>query len=414
MKYHCAYAFRLFVICAAFCLLAGGTYLQAAGAENAATDAEVLSGIKRAANDAANALIPRQNADGGYGPQMNGSSDVGVTALVVWALAGSPARYREWHGPYISAAVDFLLAQQKPSGGIHDGSLWNYKTSMSIMALSAVNKEKYAERINRAVAFVKGLQLNEESRLPYKEKRHVDYGGWGYGSTKRADLSNTQFALEVLHEADISPDDPVYKRAKVFLSRCQNSCDTNDAVVDGMIPGLGTNDDGGFVYRPGEGKVPPTKLQDGSLHYTSYGSMTYAGVKSLIYAHIDRNDERVKKAYSWLCKHFTLDENPGMAVEGKPGSGRQGLYYYYRTMAKTLLEWGKGTVPASGGERYWARDLAQKLISLQRDDGTWTNEVDRWWEGIPEIATPYAILTLQDCAEALKRWPARQAEEKQE
>jgi len=369
----------------------------------------IISACKRAGN----ALIDRQNKDGGYGPLINGKSDVGITALVVWALATAPPKYREWDGPYISAAVDYLLKHQKPDGGIHDGDLWNYKTCVSIMALSAVNEKKYAKQIKKASEFVKDLQLCEESPLPYRKDRHVSYGGWGYGSTRRADLSNTQFALEALHTAGVSEEDPVYKRAIVFLSRCQNSCDTNDAITEGLIPLFGTNDDGGFMYRPGQSQVPPRKLQDGTLLHSSYGSMTYAGIKSFIYAKMDRNDPRVKKAYAWICKNYTVDENPGMATPEDPERGKQGLYYYYRTMAKALLLWGEPEVPTPKGKRRWAVDLGLKLLSLQREDGLWVNEADRWWEGIPEVATSYALLTLSDVLEALKRWPAKHGKGKE-
>ncbi len=369
-------------------------------------DAELISEIKSAGKRAACALIDRQNEDGGYGPQPFGASDVGITGLVVWALAASPPQYREWQGPYMSSAVDFLLKHQKDNGGIHDGTLWNYKTSIAIMALSAVDAEKYRDQIAKAVAFVKGLQLNEESRVPYDPKRHVDYGGWGYGSTRRADGSNTQFSLEAVATGGTESDDSaIYRRAQAFLSNLQNSCKTNKAITEGLVPGLGTNDDGGFIYMVGKGQGSPTRLQDGTWHHSSYGSMTYAGIKSFIYAKLDREDERLQKAYQWVCQNYTVDENPGMATKERPEAGQQGLYYYYRTMAKALLLWGEPVVPTPSGKRRWAVDLGRKLLSLQRKDGLWANEADRWMEAIPEVTTAYAILALADVAEALKTWP---------
>lgn len=369
---------------------------------------DLSTAIKNAAKKGANALIMKQNPDGGYGPLIQGKSDVGITALVLWALAESPDKYRDWQTPYVSAAADLLLKHQQKDGSIHDGTLWNYKTSISVMALLALDNDKrYRPHIDKAVAFLKGHQLNEASEQPYFKERHVDWGAWGYGSSMRGDLSNTQFTLEALHEAGIDPDSPLLKRAQVYLKRCQNACDTNDVIVDGMIPKWGTNDDGGFIYRPGEGKSQPVKLQDGTVSYTSYGSMTYAGVKSMIYARMSRDDPCLKKAYQWLCKNYTLACNPGMAIPGKPGSEMQGLFYYYRVMAKAMMAWGEPVIPTPDGKRRWADDLAGKLLSLQKSNGTWVNEVDRWWEGLPEITTAYAILTLQDCAKALKKWPVQ-------
>lgn len=45
--------------------------------------------------------------------------------------------------------------------------------------------------------------------------------------------------------------------------------------------------------------------------------MTYAGMQSLIYANVDKNDPRVKLALKWLENSYSLDENPGM---GRPGA----------------------------------------------------------------------------------------------
>jgi squalene-hopene/tetraprenyl-beta-curcumene cyclase len=137
--------------------------------------------------------------------------------------------------------------------------------------------------------------------------------------------------------------------------------------------------------------------------------MTYAGIKSFIYARLDRDDPRVQKAYQWICKNYTLDENPGMASDEDPDRGKQGLYYYYRTMAKALLLWGESTVPTPDGPRRWAVDLGRKLLALQKEDGTWRNEADRWWEALPEISTSYALLALADVTTALTQQPSRLA-----
>ena len=71
--------------------------------------------------------------------------------------------------------------------------------------------------------------------------------------------------------------------------------------------------DGGFYYTVaagGQSMAGPTP--DGGLR--SYGSMTYAGFKSMIYAGVEPDDPRVKAAYEWIQKHYTLDENPGMGA----------------------------------------------------------------------------------------------------
>ena len=68
------------------------------------------------------------------------------------------------------------------------------------------------------------------------------------------------------------------------------------------------------------------KTDDGGLR--SYGSMTYAGLKSMIFAGLKPDDPRVKAAVEWIKKNYDIDANPGM--------GQAGLFYGYHTLAKGL------------------------------------------------------------------------------
>lgn len=72
--------------------------------------------------------------------------------------------------------------------------------------------------------------------------------------------------------------------------------------------------------------------------------MTYAGMQSLIYANVDKNDPRVKLALKWLENSYSLDENPGMGV--------QGLYYYYQAMSKALSAMGIDTLTLETAARW--------------------------------------------------------------
>jgi squalene-hopene/tetraprenyl-beta-curcumene cyclase len=42
----------------------------------------------------------------------------------------------------------------------------------------------------------------------------------------------------------------------------------------------------------------------------------------------------------------------------------------------------------------WRTVLAQKLIDLQRPDGSWYNDNGRWWEKDPTLVTAYVVLSL--------------------
>ena len=83
--------------------------------------------------------------------------------------------------------------------------------------------------------------------------------------------------------------------------------------------------------------------------------MTYQGLKSLLYAQVGRDDERVVKAFEWISKNFTVRENPGMASRSDPDAGQQGLFYYYHTFAKALA------CPPIG-----VPDLSRKLPATRR------------------------------------------------
>ena len=141
-----------------------------------------------------------------------------------------------------------------------------------------------------------------------KASRQDDfYGGAGYDSHSRPDLSNTQFFLDALVAAGVPKDDPAYKKAAVFVSRCQNlKGEYNDQ------PWAGKIDDGSFIYSPAAGGHQMIDKPNAHGGLPGYGSMTYAGIKSLIYCGVSKDDPRVKAAYDWIKKNYTVDRNPGM------------------------------------------------------------------------------------------------------
>jgi len=54
---------------------------------------------------------------------------------------------------------------------------------------------------------------------------------------------------------------------------------------------------------------------------------------------------------------------------------------------------------AAGTPHRWRKELAHKILSLQRTDGSWINERSpHWFEGNPVLATSYAILVLDVCS----------------
>jgi squalene-hopene/tetraprenyl-beta-curcumene cyclase len=95
-----------------------------------------------------------------------------------------------------------------------------------------------------------------------------------------------------------------------FLQNCQNLPSVNKADWVSEDP----KDRGGFVYFPGESKAGGvTNAQTGRVSLRSYGSMSYGGLLSYIYARVDKTDPRVKAVLNWLRENYTIEENPGMS-----------------------------------------------------------------------------------------------------
>ena len=118
--------------------------------------------------------------------------------------------------------------------------------------------------------------------------------------------------------------------------------------------------------------------------------MTYAGLKSMIYAGLKPDDQRVQAAAKWIRRFYMLKENPGI--------GNSGLYYYYHTFAKALDALGEDRITDRDGVIHdWRRELVAELARRQQADGSWVNENDRWLEGDPTLVTGYALLALSYC-----------------
>ncbi len=122
----------------------------------------------------------------------------------------------------------------------------------------------------------------------------------------------------------------------------------------------------------------------------SEGGMTYAGLKSFLYAGVGKDDPRVKAAVAWIKKHYTLSENPGQ--------GQAGLYYYYHTFAKAMDALGEEPFEDAKGVKHdWRQELFDELRKKQGPDGSWANPNKAFLEDTPELATAFAVLALSYC-----------------
>ncbi len=320
--------------------------------------------------------------DGQQGPDGSfaGHAGTGPTSLAVAAMLRNG---RSASHPAVSRGLQFLLANRQADGGFYaEGSTHkNYETSLAIMTLALVEEGRtYATEIAAATQLIRQMQWGPNND---KGPEDMTYGGAGYGRHGRPDLSNTSFMIDALKAAGVSADDPDMQAALAFVSRCQNhESEHNKTEFATQGP-----KDGGFYYTAANGGESMAGADPvGGLR--SYGSMTYAGLKSMLYAGVSKEDPRIQAAMSYLKKHYDVKSNPGM--------GPAGLFYYYQMFSKAFRAVGESTfTDANGVTHDWRADLIRELQTRQQENGSWYNvESDRWMEGDAVLVTAYALLAL--------------------
>ncbi len=338
-------------------------------------------------------LKTTQRPDGSFAnPEsaQNAEDHPALTALPLTALMREPSAKDGKLPADVERGLDYLRSQAKPDGGIYGKGLSNYNTSVSLVALLEGNRPQDEPLIETARRFIAGQQATSMA------KPELD-GGFGYGPTgaspKRMhpDLDNTLIALEALRAyrearptAELAAGTDLNWQAAIdFVARCQNLTSNGQPWA---------SDDpankGGFIYYPGFSNAGEQELPGGKTALRSYGTMTYAGLLSFIYADVKKDDPRVVAALDWLQKHYTLAENPGL--------DRQGYYYYLHLLTKGLAASGQRTLTTADGRTVdWAREVALKLIDLQAGNGSWANDTARWMEKDPVLVTSYALLALE-------------------
>jgi squalene-hopene/tetraprenyl-beta-curcumene cyclase len=371
------------------------------GARLASADTNDPAGLAQATADKALAFLKaQQKPDFGWQDE---ADPPGITALVLRAFIADD-KY-DASQPFLQKGYGKLLSYQADSGGIYKDVLACYNTAIAISALADAKASEYREPMQKALDYLRTLQWSDTiagvpDELRVKNDQDVKYGGFGYGKRSRPDLSNTQMAMDALHDAGVKPDDPAFAEALKFVSRCQNFSETNTQPWAG--------DDGGFIYTPANGGNSAAGEFvgiGGRRMLRSYGSMTYAGLKSMIYAGLSHDDPRVKAAWDWISKNFTVDENPGMSALG-PENAQGGLYYYFYTMDRALTAYGQPVIVDPQGKRHdWRLALIEKIATLQRPDGSFAGQ-RKWMEDNPVLVTAYTVMVLEGARKDLAAKPA--------
>lgn len=316
-------------------------------------------------------LLATQMEDGGW----IATPRTAITALCVIALHDAPVADAAKRDAAIDRALDFIRSQAEEDGSFRsqpqrhyiffsDAGYPTYTTAVALLAMATVQRPQDTTYMLQARDFLRAVQITDEGER---------YGGYGYKPGSRPDMSNTAWAAEAMYHSSYVEEDSaavpeqdragtqlMWERLDAFLGEAQNT-------------GEGKEADGGFGYRPG---------------LASSGSMTYAGLKSMLYAQLDRHDPRVKAVIAYLKQHYTVQENPGQ--------GTSGLYYYLQTISKALdLLETEELVLADGQIRNWRHDLTEQLAASQLDNGAWVNENGRYMENIEPLTTAYAMIALK-------------------
>ncbi len=316
--------------------------------------------------------VKGQATDGSFSKQVG----IGVTALVVTGLL---RHGRSPDDPVVANALKFILENVQPTGGIHlqSGRLKTYETCVAVVCLEEANRDhRYDEILKKADKFLKELPFDAAEG---HDPSSFYFGGAGYGGQGRPDLSNTAYLIDALKATGNDADSEAIKNALVFVNRCQNlESGHNDTPFANKI------NDGGFYYTPIPGRGDDADKAGG---LRSYGAMSYSGLKSMIFAGVKEDDPRVKAVVKWIGKNYDLKTHPGQ--------GNSGLYYYYHTFAKALDTFGHDTIEDGKGQQHaWRKDLVEELASRQRDDGSFFNQNQQFFEGDANLCTSFALLAL--------------------
>jgi len=336
-----------------------------------------------------------------------------ITGLVTQAYLNAPARRPMEVKPHVARALEYIASCVREDGGIYrdvphvkGGGLSNYNTAICMSALAASGDVKYDPIVRNARDFL--------ARHQHKGA-DVYYGGFGYDASlgrAYADMANTSTTLEAMRftrfvvdnscpppirqirnrpkaENEIKHEDVDWQAALRFLGECQNL----PSGRAGRAVSPRAQDKGGLFYEPNSGKAGGEKDAGGRPIWYSYGTATYGGLLCMLLADLDRNDPRVRGAVGWVRRNWSVTEHPGL--------GRQGLYFYYYTIAKALRAYGEEELKLADGRTVrWRGELARQICALQKKNavtglGYWVNENGRWMENDPVLVTAYSVLALE-------------------
>lgn len=294
------------------------------------------------------------------------------TATALWALTACP------EGSVPRATVDrgvaYLRAKIGADGKV-TSELPTYASALSVVVLARVAGPDDPD-VKRIVKWLRGCQLAEPLGWAPSERA---YGGWdcaGEGAQKpnlgQVDLSLVAFVVEALVAARVPTDDPVWERALMFVSRCQQA-------------------DGGFLATP----VPTLGVLNRAGEGKSYGTATCDGVRAMIAC-----GGAADASGAWLDAQPASEVSSGLSAEWAEALRYDNAYVSVRARR----------VRGLAANVSW-------LGRLQREDGSWANPQPLMKEDDPLVATCLAVAALAEAEagplppreqdDGVGQWPSR-------
>jgi len=395
-------------------LLIALTILATAATIGHADDASVsmnVSKIELAITRGARFLVEQQHTDGTwrsktYGLLKDGTS---LTPLVLWSLpvsqATNPAREKGR-----AAMTDWIDRGNRPE---RLRILPQYPVYSAGLAIQVLDVSVTEGQKNEMVVWQELLMAHQLTEGNLWTANDVRFGGWSYShepTSKPAEgtslspldepnLSATVFALEGLNACPSIDRANNLRRLSAlrFVERCQN-WQENSAPADVKF------NDGGFHFlladevrnKPGVAGIDSA----GQTRFRSYGSTTADGLRALLLCGMKPDHPRVVAARNWLIQHFQNGAHPGSYPADRAYLQPSLDFYYAASVARAFRQVQIDDSSLSQGR--WATRLADRLLTLQRKDGSWSNPAVDVREDDPLIATSFALRALQDCVNELR------------